>query len=164
MARTRLRVGLDANVLIAGIRLPRWPHEVMRAAVRRQYDLVLPEQVVEEAQRHLDREQRDALDVFLSTSAAELAPMPPVSAVRANIDLVRSEKDVPIALALMAARVEVFVTNDRDFTDEGAVHRRFAASVDIMLPPVFLRDVAGWTSEEVEAIRNRGWEDMAAPG
>lgn len=144
--------------------MPRWPHEVMRAAVRRQYDLVLPEQVVEEAERHLDRQQREALEVFLTASGAKLAPMPPVSAVRSNVDLVRSEKDVPIALALMAAGVEVFVTNDRDFTDEGAVDRRFTASVDVMLPAVFLRNVAGWTSEELEAIRNRGWEDMAMPG
>jgi hypothetical protein len=31
-----------------------------------------------------------------------------------------------------------------------------------MLPAVFLRDVVGWSSEAMEAIRTRTWEDLAA--
>lgn len=30
----------------------------------------------------------------------------------------------------------------------------------IMLPPVFLREVMNWTSQELEEIRNRKWSDM----
>ena len=53
MAQRRLRVALDANVLIAGVHLPRWPHEVMRAALGDFFDVALPGQVIEEARRHL---------------------------------------------------------------------------------------------------------------
>jgi hypothetical protein len=30
-----------------------------------------------------------------------------------------------------------------------------------MLPAVFLRDVLGWSSEALETIRYRRWEDLA---
>ncbi len=161
MARSRLRVGLDANVLIAGVRLPRWPHEAMRAALRGSFDLVLPEQIVIEAQRHLSHpSQLAVLQAFLTGSAFEAFAMPPSDRVRQNRDLVRSEKDVPIALALLDGGVDIFVSSDRDFTDPDATAKRFRQCVRVMLPAVFLRDVLGWSSEALEAIRNRTWDSM----
>src|SRR5581483_9653203 len=101
MAQRRLRVALDANVLIAGVRLPRWPHEVMRAALGDFFTMALPAQVIEEARRHLAQpSQLNALDFFLEASHYEELAMPPLDRVLQNLDLVRSEKDVPIALAL----------------------------------------------------------------
>jgi hypothetical protein len=74
---------------------------------------------------------------------------------------VRDPKDVPIALSVIAASVDYFVTYDRDFTDGGETTRAVRAAIPgIMLPPVFLRDVMGWTSAELEAIRDRMWEDL----
>jgi predicted nucleic acid-binding protein len=164
MAPVRLRVALDANVLIAGTMLPRWPHEVMRAALLGTFDTALPEQVVQEARGHLPgRRGLEDLDAFLIDCAVELLPMPSPDLVMTNLDLVRSEKDVPIALALLAANVDILVTNDRDFTDEGATAERFREKVRVMLPAVFLRDVVGWTSSELESIRNRGWSDLQNP-
>jgi predicted nucleic acid-binding protein len=161
MLQDSLRVGLDANVLIAGVRLPRWPHEVMRAAVRGAFGLALPEQVITEARRHLGHPaQLAALEAFLSGSGYEELAMPSAEAVRQNRNLVRSEKDVPIALALLDGGVDIFVTNDRDFTDPDATAERFQKRVRVMLPAVFLRDVLGWSSEALEAIRNRTWEDL----
>jgi predicted nucleic acid-binding protein len=165
MARRRLRVALDANVLIAGIRLPRWPHEVMRAALAGYFVLLLPEQIVAEARRHLEHPaQAEVLDVFLAGSGYEELPMPPADLVRRHSDLVRSEKDVPIALALLAGDVDIFVTNDRDFTDPDATAQRFRNRVRVMLPAVFLREVLGWRAEDLEAIRNRTWEDIPVEG
>jgi predicted nucleic acid-binding protein len=69
---------------------------------------------------------------------------------------VRSLKDVPIALSAIRAKVSYFVTNDKDLTeDEG-----LKAKLSILLPAVFLRDVMGWTSEQLEAIRYRQWSDV----
>jgi hypothetical protein len=87
--------------------------------------------------------------------------MPPVGDVEQNQDLVRSAKDVPIALALLAGDVDILVSNDRDFTDPTATAERFQRRVTVMLPAVFLRDVVGWSSEALEAIRNRTWEQLA---
>ncbi len=163
MEPDRLRVGLDSNVLIAGIRLPRLPHEVMRACLAGDFNLALPEQVIAEARRHLDYPaQVAALDFFLDAAAYEELPAPEPALVKQNLDLVRSEKDVPIALALLTGDVAVFVTSDRDFTDPGATADRFRDRVRVMLPAVFLRDVLDWSSEALEAIRNRTWEDLAS--
>lgn len=162
MAQRRLRVALDANVLIAGIRLPRWPHEVMRAALAGYFDVALPEQVIAEARRHLETPaQAEVLNFFLASSGYEELPMPPADLVRQQSDLVRSEKDVPIALTLLAGDVDIFVTNDRDFTDPDSTARRFCDRVRVMLPAVFLREVMGWRAEDLEAIRNRTWRDIA---
>lgn len=54
------------------------------------------------------------------------------------------------------------VTSDRDFTDPGATAERFRERVRVMLPAVFLREVLGWPSEALEAMRNRAWEDLAS--
>lgn len=161
MAQRRLRVALDANVLIAGMRLPRWPHEFMRAALASYFDLVLPEQVIAEARRHLEAPaQAEVIELFLASSGYEELPMPPADLVRQQSDLVRSEKDVPIALTLLASDVDIFVTNDRDFTDPDATAQRFRDRVRVMLPAVFLREVLGWRAEDLEAIRSRTWQDL----
>jgi len=162
LAQLRLRVSLDANVLIAGVLLPRWPHEVLRAALGDFFEVALPAQVIEEARRHLAQPtQRAVLHFFLDASRHEELAMPQADEVRQNLDLVRSEKDVPIALALLEGEVDVFVTSDRDFTEPTATADRFRERVRVMLPAVFLRDVVGWSSEALEAIRNRTWEDIA---
>ena len=163
MPEDRLRVGLDANVLIAGVLLPRWPYEVMRAAIGGSFDLVLPEQVIIEARRHLHHPaQLAALEAFLTGATYEEFAMPPRGRVQANRDLVRSEKDVPIALSLLDGQADIFVTNDRDFTDPDATAERFRQQVHVMLTAVFLRSVLGWSSEALESIRNRTWEDLAS--
>ena len=151
MAPRRLRVALDANVLIAGIRLPRWPYEVMLAALGGFFDLALPSQVVVEAARHLTHpSQSAALESFLEgdevLQPGDAAP----AEVRQNSDLVRSLKDVPIALALIAGDVDIFVSNDRDFTEPAATAEHFRRRVRVMLPAVFLRDVLGWSSDALE--------------
>jgi len=161
MAQPRLRVALDANVLIAGVLVPRWPHEVMRAALRGYFDLVLPEQVVAEARRHLDHPaQAEALEYFLANAGHEEVPMPSADVVSQHCDLVRSGKDVPIALALLESDVDVFVTSDRDFTEPNATAQRFRERVRVMLPAVFLREVLAWDADALEAIRNRRWQDI----
>ena len=161
MEASRLRVALDANVLIAGVRLPRWPYEVLRAALNGYFELVLPAQVIEEARRHLPLPpQAAALTAFLEGSQPEIRPMPALDEVRAQLTLVRSVKDIPIAISLLNGEVDIFVTNDRDFSDPVATEPRFHQHVRVMLPAVFLRQVVGWSPEALEAIRNRRWDDL----
>jgi hypothetical protein len=65
------------------------------------------------------------------------------------------------ALGAKAEGVDIFVSNDRDFTEPDDTAQRFQARIRVMLPVGFLRDVLGRTSEALEAIRHRGWEDLA---
>lgn len=161
MAESEERVALDANIIIAGILQPRWPHEVLRCCVTGALPVLVPEQVIEEARRHLKMPQQvRALDYFLEASGAETVPMPPPEDVLENMDLVRDASDAPVALALLNARVTTFVTLDRDFAEPGATATRFSERVRVMLPAVFLRDVMGWGSAELESIRERRWDDL----
>ena len=100
------------------------------------------------------------IEFFLASSGYEELPMPPTDLVGQQSDLVRSEKDVPIGLTLLAGDVHIFVTNDRDFTDPDATAQRFRDRVRVMLPAVFLGEVLGWRAEDLEAIRNRTWQDL----
>lgn len=165
MAAHKLRVALDANVLIAGILLPRWPHEVMRAALTDAFVLVLPAQVFAEARIHLTHpSQVEALEYFLRNCDYEELPIPSVDVVRQHVNVIRSEKDVPIALSLLHGNVDIFVTSDRDFTEPDATLPVFREQVQVMLPAVFLRKVLGWDYEALEAIRYRTWDQAVSEG
>lgn len=156
------RVMVDANVLIAAARLPRWPWLVLLHAVVGDYKLVLCPYIVEEATRHVARypDYRARFERLLEQLDYELVPDPSPAAVAANLTLVRSAKDVPIALAAIQAGVSYFVSSDADFTDEGATAPQFRRAVQPMLPAVFLRQVMGHSSAELEAIRYRTWKDL----
>jgi len=159
-----LRVAVDTNVLIAGFGWPRWPYAVLRHAEQGDFTLVLSPLVVAEARRRIQIHLPAVLDdfeLYLASVGYEEAPIPTQDEIAANLDLVRQEKDVPIALSIRDAQVDYFVTYDRDFTDQDASTEKVRQAIPgIMLPPVFLHEVMGWTSEELEAIRYREWTDM----
>lgn len=158
------RVAVDANVLIAGLGWPRWPHEVLRHAVRGDFTLVLSPIVIEEARNRIQKSFPDLQEDFetlLEIIQYESAPIPTKEELAANQDLVRQEKDIPVALSIAAAGVDYFVTYDRDFTNvDETTEKVHQAIPGIILPPVFLRDVLGWTSEELESIGDRDWDDF----
>jgi predicted nucleic acid-binding protein len=160
-----LRVALDANVLIAGTAFPRWPHEVLRHALRGDYLPVLSPIVIREARRRIVErfpDYAEQFETFLALADYEDAPVPTQELVARHQDLVRQREDVPVALSVIAAEVDYFVTYDRDFTDEDESTAKVRKAIPgILLPPVFLRDVMGWTSEELEAIRTREWSDLS---
>lgn len=155
----RLRVAFDANVLIAGMQWPRWPFEVMRAALQSDWQLCLPVAVVHETQKHLPAHLHGAFGAYLAAASCEELLEATLEEVESNRHLVRSAKDVGIAFALIEARVDIFVTSDRDFTDPGATAPAFSEKVQVMLPADFLKVVCHWTSDELEAVRTRTWDD-----
>jgi predicted nucleic acid-binding protein len=161
-----LRVAVDANVLIAGIGWPRWPYEVLRHARQGDFTLVLSPIAIAEAHNRIQKDLPAALEnfeLFLTTVGYELAPVPTPQEVEAHQDLVRQSEDIPLALSVQAAQVDYFVTYDRDFTDTHKTTEKVRQAIPgILLPPVFLREVMGWTSEELEAIRHRNWDDVDA--
>jgi predicted nucleic acid-binding protein len=159
----RVRVLTDANVLFAGTAFPRWPREVLRHAVAGDFQLVLCPLVIEQARRNLQKRFPEYLGRFeevLQTIDYELISDPTSEDVKANQNLVRDLSDVAIALAAIAAGVDYVISEDKDLTvkDESTVELR--RRVKVMLSGTFLREVMGWSSEELEAIRYRKWSDM----
>lgn len=150
----KLRVMLDANVLVAGSIWPRFPGQVLNHAIRGDFHLVLTDYVLEESRRHIARLRPDKLADFedvLERTNFELSGEPSPSEIDENSDLVRDLKDVPIVLAAINAKVDFFISQDKDITDTTQpVHEK----LKIILPGTFLREHMGWTSEELEQVRD----------
>lgn len=158
-----LRVMADANILIAGILFPRWFHEFLRHALRGDFALVLPQQVIREATDRMARgtaTQQHALTQFLTDCEYELVPDPPPDEVRQHQDLVRDPKDVPIALAAIAAGVDYLVTDDKDLTAQDETTEKLRQRLQVLPVGRFLRESMGWSSADLERIRQRTWREM----
>jgi hypothetical protein len=82
--------------------------------------------------------------------------------VKANQNLVRDLSDVPVALSAISAQVEYLISEDKDFTTEDAATAELRRHFKIMLSGTFLREVMGWTHEQLESIRQRQWSDIFA--
>jgi hypothetical protein len=155
---------VDATVLIAGSGWPRWPREVLLAGLRGEYQLVLCPYVIRQAHRNLSQrfpQHLGRFEAFLSLASLELVPDPDAQAVAENRDLVRDESDIPIALAAIRAGVDYLVSEDKDFTARDETTAELHRHLTVLLPGTFLRQVLGWTSEELEEIRHRRWSDLA---
>ncbi len=159
-----MRVAVDTNVLIAGLISPRWPYEVLQHALKGDFTLVLSPLVIREARMHIESrfpEANQKFERFVQVVGYEEAPLPTKEEVEQHSQLVRDKKDVPIALSIKDASVDYFVTYDKVFTDEDESTREVRVAIPgILLPPVFLREVMGWTSEELEKIRGRMWSEV----
>jgi predicted nucleic acid-binding protein len=159
----RLRVMVDANILIAGIGWPRFPYEVLQHAVFGDYLLVLTDFIIEEARTHITEILPSFLpnfEQFLVKSHYERVPSPTRAEVDAHHTLVRDAKDIPIALAAINTNVDFLISQDTDFTDKDASTEELHKQLTIILPGTFLREHMRWTSKQLEAIRKRTWKEL----
>lgn len=159
----KLRVALDATVLFAGSGWPRWPREVLLAGLRGEIQMVVSGFVLEQARRNLAKKFPQHLPRFealLAQEPFEVVPEATPEEVEENKGLVRDESDVPVVLPYIKASVDCMVSEDKDLTAQDDTTEELRQKVTVMLSGTFLREVLGWTSEELEEIRNRGWEDL----
>ncbi len=86
--------------------------------------------------------------------------MPTGEAITAHAYLVRDVSDVPVALAAIEAGVNCLVSEDKDLTihDETTVELR--KLLPVYLSGTFLRELMGWSTEQLEAVRGRRWQDI----
>jgi len=162
MAQTQaeLRVMVDANILIAGSVWPRWSYEVLQHALQADFRLVLSEYIVQQARKHIRVRfpvYSDLFDELLGACRYELAADPTREQVTHHIDLVRDPSDVPVALAAIHAGVDYLVSEDKDLTVQDETTARLRQELKVMISGTFLREVMGWSSENLERIRHRTW-------
>jgi predicted nucleic acid-binding protein len=163
MASEKRRVFLDANILIRGITLPRFPYEVLRHAARGDFVPVFSPLVLDSARRYVQElfpDHQEAFEVLLVLLDYELAPDPSADEVAAHAGLVRDAKDIPVALAVIQAGVDYLVSTDRDFTDQAETTAELRKRLTPIRVGSFLREVMGWRSEELSAIERRRWPDL----
>ena len=94
----RLRVFLDANILIRGITLPRFPYEVLRHAAKGDFIPVLSPMVLDSARWYVQGlfpDYREVLEVLLTLLDGVLVTDPSPEDVAAHTGLVRDAKDIP---------------------------------------------------------------------
>ena len=147
---------VDANILFAAVGWKRWPYYVLKHAAAGDYQLVLSQRIIDEATEEVATKFPDQAGQFrrlLVSLKPEIVPEPSDKQLARNRNLLRDREDVPIALAVINARVDYFVSEDKHFTDKSqqtaTLHRRLS----IMLSGTFLREVMKWTSEQLQAIR-----------
>jgi predicted nucleic acid-binding protein len=161
--RKKARVFIDANVLLSGNAFPRWSFEVLQHATEGDFRLVLCPLVIHQARKHLQRlfpKSLPRFEKFLRETEHELVPDPTPEAIDANQKLVRDLSDVAIALAAIGAGVDYILSEDKDLTTQDETTAELRRHLKVLLSGTFLREVMGWTSEELETIRHRQWSDM----
>lgn len=157
------RVFVDATALFAGTAFPRWPREVLRHSAAGDFQLVLCPLVIKQAKRNLQRrfpEYVDRFEFYLQSVEYELVPDPTQEEIDTNKNLIRDLSDVPVALSVISAKVDYLVSDDKDFTTQDETTAELRRHVKVMLSGTFLREVMGWSSEQLEAIRHRKWSDV----
>ena len=161
--RGKLRVFVDANILVAGTVWPRWPYEVLQHALRDDFILIVSPYVLAEARRTLAVRfpgEMDRFDVFLTTCNYEVVDTPTAEAVTTHAYLVRDITDVPVALAAIEAGVDYLVSEDKDLTTRDESTAELRRQLTVYLSGTFLREVMGWSTEQLEAARGRRWQDL----
>ncbi len=154
---------IDANVLLSGNAFPRWPYEVLKHAVNGDYRLTLCPLVIKQAREHMREsfpQHLHRLEKFLNEVDFDLAPDPSQEEIDSNSKLVRDLSDVAVALVAIAAKVDYLVSEDKDLTVQDESTRELHRQVKVLISGTFLREVMGWTSEELENIRHRKWDDL----
>jgi len=161
--RLKLRVMVDANILIAGSVWPRWPYEVLQHALRGEFRLVMSEYILQQARAHIYRRfpnHVDQFEKFLQSCEFELVSDPTQEQVAQNLELVRDVSDVPVALAAINAGVDYLVSEDKDLTIQDETTDRLRQELTVRISGTFLREVMGWKSEDLEKVRHRTWRDI----
>lgn len=160
----KARVMLDTTVLVAGSGWPRWPRELLLAGLRGEVQLVLSPYVIEQARRILSKHfpgHLQRFEEFLAVAPFELVPDPSPQDIARHKGLVRDETDLPIALAAINAQVDYLVSEDKDLTAQDATTEELHKQVKVLLPGTFLRQIMGWSGEQLEQLRGRNWKDLA---
>ena len=157
------RVFVDANILIRGLTLPRFPYEILRAGTLGKIHLVTSTTTLARARHYIETKfvaHVERLERFLATGIIEIIDDPPDVEAQANMDLVRDEDDVPVALAAIKARAKYLVSTDLDLTVMDKTTEKLRRQITPIKPGDLLKGLLGWTSKELSRIEKRTWKEL----
>lgn len=136
---------------------------MLRHALRGDFGLALSPLVIEQTRRWLASLAPGYLPQIESfLEHCSYVPIEPASPqdVRANAGLVRDVTDLPVVLGAIQACARILVSEDRDLTDQDEGNEELHRRIQVMLSGTFLREVMGWSHEDLEAVRGRRWQDL----
>jgi uncharacterized protein len=155
-----LRVIVDTTILVSGTMWPRWPFEVLQGALSGKFRLVLLPYVLNEARRKFRDDFpsfANEFEAFIKACPYEEAANPSKRQLQEDPHISRDVEDTPIALGAIKAKADCLVSEDKDLTTIESDKLR------VVLSGTFLREYMNWTSDELEAIRHRTWNDLTNP-
>ena len=161
--RPGLRVMVDANILIAGIVWPRWPYEILLHALKGDIKLVLSPYIIAQARNKLRKSfpgSSSRLEQILELLDYELVEEPSEKEIANAAVLVRDPTDLPVALAAINAKVDYLVSEDKDLTVRDKTTEELRRHLKVYISGTFLREVLGWSSNELEVARRRKWQEI----
>lgn len=161
--RPSLRVMVDANILIAGSVWPIWPHEILKHAIAADFQLVLSPYIISQARKRLESSFPDnawRLEQILTLVDFEAVDDPGEKEIKEATNLVRDPTDISVALAAINAGVDYLVSEDKDLTAKNKTTEKLRQQVRVLISGTFLRQVMGWSNDDLEEVKGRLWEDM----
>ena len=156
-------VFIDANILIRGLTLPRFPYEILRAGALGQIRLVTSSTTLAKARYYIETKfppHLERFERFLATGIVAVVEDPPEEGIRTHAALVRDADDIPVALAAIQARATYLVSTDLDLTVVDRSTEALRRQITPIRPGDFLKNVLGWTSAELDRIERRTWDAL----
>ena len=158
MVTTGRKLRVMVSALIAGVGWPRFLYEILTCGRGRLSARAVP-LVIDEAHEHILRMfpgQVEQFEVLLQTIEYEAASTP-TEAELVDVPALTCNREVPLVLAAVQARVDCLVTQDETLPDPCEPLHQY---LRVVLPATFLRPAMGWNSEELQRIRNRRWQEL----
>ena len=162
-ASSKPLVFIDANILIRGLTLPRFPYEILQAGALGQIRLATSTTTLAKARHYIETKfppHLERFERFLATGILAVVEDPPEEDVRTHPELVRDADDIPVALAAIQARATYLVSTDLDLTVVDGSTEALRRQITPIRPGGFLKNVLGWTSAELDRIERRTWEAL----
>ena len=116
-ARRSLRVMVDTTILLSGLMWPRWPFEVLQAALKGEFRLVLLPYVINEARRKFRDDFPSfatEFEEFIQACPHEETANPSKRQLQEDPHISRDIEDTPIALGAIKAQADCLVSEDKD--------------------------------------------------
>jgi predicted nucleic acid-binding protein len=98
--------------------------------------------------------------LFLTKCPYKLFNDPPKYELESHINLIRDHKDLPLAVVATKNKLDYLVSNDKDFTATDDTTKKIKKKITCLTAGNFLKEVMGWTSENLEKIQRRKWEEL----
>ena len=133
----RKRIMLDTNILFSAMySFDGKPFAAFSKASEMPYRLVLCDQIVDELRRNFNRKFPSKISVverFLSIAQYDLITVTSEDEAVSDEEGIRDVSDRPILRAARKARVDVFVTGDKDFLESTVSYPKIMTAADFIM-------------------------------
>ena len=130
------RVMLDTNILFSAMySLSGKPFAAFYKVSKMPYRLVLCDQIIDELRRSFNRKfpaKITIIERFLSIAQYDLITITPEDMTASDVEPIRDVSDRPIILAARKAKVDIFITGDKDFLDSRVTDPRIMTAAQFL--------------------------------